>query len=277
FSVKNLYSDSFEVFTAVYGATTGTHCIELQMKSIPFSDTCWAGMNYTAPFTWLSGGTNLSSSDNTITVRVHKGGGGDKIYIDYFEVSFYKNYKAFNNVLEFSIKEDAPVDTIYEFNLNGFSESPYIFDITSPFNTKRITGSTFNYGTVKFQIFVPQEEKKKCIATKVFKTPKSITEGNPNSLRNVDKADYIIVTHKKFYYAASELRDWRRNHLLGVQNPTIKIVMIDEIFDNFSWGLSDPVAIRNFFYYAANFWEYPPGYVLLFGGGSYDYKNLFKS
>lgn len=277
FSVKNLYSDSFEVFTAVYGATTGTHCIELQMKSIPFSDTCWAGMNYTAPFTWLSGGTNLSSGDNTITVRVHKGGGGDKIYIDYFEVSFYKNYKAFNNVLEFSIKEDAPVDTIYEFNLNGFSESPYIFDITSPFNTKRITGSTFNYGTVKFQIFVSQEEKKKCIATKVFKTPESITEGNPNSLRNVDKADYIIVTHKKFYYAASELRDWRRNHLLGVQNPTIKIVMIDEIFDNFSWGLSDPVAIRNFFYYAANFWEYPPGYVLLFGGGSYDYKNLFKS
>jgi hypothetical protein len=277
FSVENLYTDSFELFTAVYGATTETHCIELQMNSIPFCDTCWKGTDTNTPFTWISGGTNLSSGDNIITLRSHKSGGGDIIYSDYFEISFYKNYKVSNNELEFSIKENAPSDTIYEFNLYGFSESPYIFDVSFPFEPKRITGGTSNYGTFKFQLFVPQDEEKEFVATKVFKTPLSLTEGNPFSLRTMDKADYIMITHEKFYYAALMLRDWRMNHLLDIQNPIIKIVMIDEIYNNFSWGLTDPVAIRNFLYYASNFWQIPPGYVLLFGGGSYDYKNFLGS
>jgi len=277
FTVANLYSDSFELFTAVYGATSLTHNVEIQMNSIPICDTTWSGVNKDFPYTWRCGGSNLSSGEDTITLRIHKSGGGDEIYIDYFEVSFYKNYKASNNNIEFTIMEDAPFDTTYEFNLYGFSESPYIFDISSPFEPKRITGATSIYGTVNFQTHISQSEKYKFIASEVFQTPSNITEGNPYSLRIEDKADHIIITHNKFYYAALELKNWRRNHLIGVQNPAVKMVMIDEIYDNFSWGLADPVAIRNFLYYVDNYWAYPLGYVLLFGGGSYDYKNLFEN
>lgn len=275
FSVENLYTDSFELLTAVYGATTGTHSVEIKMNDIPICDTSWRGVNYTAPFSFICGGTNLTSGENTITLRIYKSGGGDDIYIDYFEISYYKNFRASNNSIKFSVMDNIPVDTTFEFNLYGFSESPLIFDITSPFAPERIIGETSNYGIITYQINVSQDGKKECIATKVFKTPLTIVEGNPFSLRTVDKADHIIVTDKKFYYAASQLRNWRRDHLLGVQNPAVKIVMIDDIYNNFSWGVKDPVAIRNFLYYAANFWEYPPGYVLLFGGGSYDYKNLY--
>jgi len=273
----NLYTDSFEVFTALYGAATGAHNVELQMNSLPFCDTSWGGMNYNAPYTWSSGGTNLLSGQNTLSLRLHKVGGEDGIYLDYFEVSYYKNFRASNNMLDFSVMEDEPSDTIYEFNLYNFSESPYIFDVTSPFETKMVTGGTFNSGTITFQVNIPNDEKKKFIATKFFKAPLTITVGNPYSLRTLDKADHIIITHKKFYYAALELANWRRGHLLGVQNPTVKILLIDELYNNFGCGLADPVAIRNFLYYASNYWEYPPGYVLLLGGGSYDYKNLFNS
>jgi hypothetical protein len=275
FSVENLYSDSFELFTALYGATTGVHSVEVLMNGIPICDTSWSAINYTSPYTFACGGSNLTSGENTLTLRIHKSGGGDDIYIDYFEVSYYKNYRAVNNDITFQIKENSPVDTIYEFDVYGFSESPFIVDVSSPFAPSRVTGGQFNAGTVTFQLYVPQDERVKCVASKLLRTPSKMIEANPFSLRLRERVDCIIITHKKLYYAASCLKQWREEHLLGVPNPSVKLVTIDEVYDNFSWGLHDPVAIRNFVYYAANYWEYPPGYFVLFGGGSYDYKNLF--
>ncbi len=277
FPVENLYTDSFDIFCAVYGATTSTHSIEVKMNDVYTCDTSWSGQNFTSPFTWTCGGTSLLNGDNKITFRVHKSGGGDDIYLDYFEVSYFKNFKATTNNVFLSTKETDPTDTTYEFNIFGFTESPLIFEISSPFEVKRIEGADYNTGSVKFQVFIPQSEKKEFIATKTFKTPDNIKEANPYSLRMQDRADCIIITHRKFYYAALDLKEWRQTHLLGVQNPVVKLVVIDEIFDNFGWGLDDPVAIRNFLYYASKYWQVPPGYIVLLGAGSYDYKNLFNN
>ncbi|TET16382.1 MAG: hypothetical protein E3J78_08825, partial [Candidatus Cloacimonadota bacterium] len=277
FSVEQLYTDSFQIRVAVYGATTSTHALEVQMNGIPLCDTSWYGVNYTEPFLFTCGGTNLVSGDNTIRLRLHKSGGGDDIYVDYLEVSFYRNLRVVNNEIVFSTKDGIPEDTVLEFSLYGFSEQPFVYEITNPFEARQIIGASYAYGTITFQNYVPVGEKKHYIAASAFGTPKALVERNPFSLRGMHKADYLIITHKKFYHAALQLRDWRRNHLLGVQNPVIRMVLIDEIFDNFGWGLADPVAIRNFLFYAANFWEYPPGYVLLYGGGSYDYKNQYES
>ncbi len=273
FTVEDIYTDSFELFVAVYGATSSTHTMEVQMNQVPLCDTAWYGTNYTEPHTFLCGGTNLVSGENTITIRLHKTGGGDDVYIDFFEVSFWKNFRAASNEVSFSTLEDSPRDTTYEFNLYNFNEVPNIFDITEIFGTERIIDASFNAGIVSFQDYIPAGEEKRYIATRLYKTPGAMIEADPFSLRREQSADYLIITHKKFYYAASGLLDWRRNHLRGIANPRVKLVLIDEIYDNFGWGLADPVAVRNFITYAVNFWEFPPGYVLLFGGGSYDYKN----
>jgi len=277
FSVENLYTDSFNISCAVYGATTSTHNVEIKMNDMQICDTSWSGVNFTSPFTWTCGGSNLVSGENKITLRLHESGGGDDIYVDYFEETHLENFKAKNNSIVFSAKETDPQDTTYEFNIFGFTESPFIFEVTDPFDVKKINGADYNSGGVQFQIYVPQGGGKRFVAAGVFKTPLDMKEGNPYSLRMQDKADYIIITHKKFYYAASLLKNWRQTHLLGVQNPAVKLVLIDEIFDNFGWGLKDPVAIRNFLYYASKYWQVPPAYVLLFGAGSYDYKNLFNN
>lgn len=274
FSVENLYTDSFNLFVAVYGATSSTHTLEVQMNGVPFCDTSWFGTNYTEPHTFLCGGTNLVAGDNTITLRLHRAGGGDDIYVDYFEVSFWKNFRSVGNELSFATKDGNPTDTTYEFNLYNFTDAPHIFDVSLPFETKRIIDASFSAGVVSFQDFIPLDTTKQYVATSAYHSPYAMTESNPFSLRGEESADYLIITHPKFYYAASRLLDWRRQHLLGIPNPKVKLILIDEIFDNFGWGLADPVALRNFISYAANFWQFPPGYILLFGGGSYDYKNL---
>jgi hypothetical protein len=273
FSVENLYTDSFDLFVAVYGATSSTHTLEVQMNGVPLCDTSWYGTNYTEPYSFLCGGTNLVTGDNTITLRLHKTGGGDDIYVDFLEVSFWNNFRATNNGLAFATNDGNPTDTIHEFNLYNFSEEPYLFDVTLPFETKRIVNASFTSGIVSFQDYVPLDERKRYIATRIYETPVEMSESDPFSLREKESADYLIITNRAFYYAAARLLDWRRQHLYGIPNPKVKLILIDEIFDNFGWGLTDPVALRNFIWYATNFWEFPPGYILLFGGGSYDYQN----
>ncbi|GAG07488.1 unnamed protein product, partial [marine sediment metagenome] len=55
-------------------------------------------------------------------------------------------------------------------------------------------------------------------------------------------------------------------------NPVV--IDIEDVYREFSGGNHDPGAIRNFLMYVhnSNNWSIAPDYVLLFGGGHYDYK-----
>jgi hypothetical protein len=52
------------------------------------------------------------------------------------------------------------------------------------------------------------------------------------------------------------------------------IAEVDNIFNEFSGGLQDVCGIRDFIKYAYDNWNVKPEYVLLFGDGTYDYKNV---
>ena len=86
-------------------------------------------------------------------------------------------------------------------------------------------------------------------------------------------AEYLVITHRDFMDQAERLAAWR-----GVDDrfgpaPSTAIVDVQDIYDNFSGGLFDPVAIRDFLAHAMSNWDPAPMFVVLFGDGSYDYKN----
>jgi hypothetical protein len=88
------------------------------------------------------------------------------------------------------------------------------------------------------------------------------------------QADYIMITHQDLRESILPLAEWRRN-----QGLTVQVVTATEVYDQFSYGLEDPAAIREFLRYAhANWTEPVPQYVLLVGEASYDYlDNLHGS
>lgn len=49
---------------------------------------------------------------------------------------------------------------------------------------------------------------------------------------------------------------------------------VDQIFNEFACGMLDPTAIRDFLAYAYNNWQIKPEYVLFFGKGTYDPKDV---
>ena len=54
----------------------------------------------------------------------------------------------------------------------------------------------------------------------------------------------------------------------------MKVVLLEDIYDEFNGGIEDPLAIQRFLSYAWNNWRLAPRYAALVGDGSYDHRDL---
>lgn len=93
------------------------------------------------------------------------------------------------------------------------------------------------------------------------------------NLHSIAQADYIIVTHPLFVAHAQRLATLHNQN----EGLSYAIVTTDQVYNEFSSGMPDVCAIRDFIrmLYTRNFSTgKQPKYVLLFGDGSYDNKNL---
>ncbi len=107
-----------------------------------------------------------------------------------------------------------------------------------------------------------------------FKTPANSDRVEFIDLRTVTTGtNFIILTHDDFHSEAQRLESLRENG-----NPdnrmAAEVVRISDVYNSFSGGLLDPVAIRDFIKYAYDNWSPRPAYVLLLGDGDFDPKNI---
>ena len=92
-------------------------------------------------------------------------------------------------------------------------------------------------------------------------------------IQNSDILDHqnpnlLIITHEIFYDDARRIKQLRESEGLKV-----KLVDVDNIYNQFSSGNKDVTSIRNYIKYIYNFSDENLKYVLLFGDCSYDYKD----
>jgi hypothetical protein len=110
-----------------------------------------------------------------------------------------------------------------------------------------------------------------------LKTPVGVSLDTPSTLSDSGNgADYILITSRNLGWDGGAARPWLRDLLSfrGGQGLRVKGVDIEEIYDEFSYGIPTPQAIKDFLGYAYTHWVRPaPQYVLLVGKGSYDYKD----
>ncbi len=82
-------------------------------------------------------------------------------------------------------------------------------------------------------------------------------------------ADYVVIAPKELKDSAALLADYRKSKGLKV-----KVALLEDIMDEFNFGMYDPNAIRTFLQYAYDNWKTRPRYAVLVGSGTYDYKDL---
>ncbi len=198
-------------------------------------------------------------------------------YLDYFEIKYDKELKAFNDNLIFFSKDSS---SIIEYDLSGFTSTNIrVFDVSDYANIKIITNPLMQSGgEFRFQASESAGKVSKyfAVGSDKYKTPVNPVEiPNQNLSGFSEGGKLIIIYHKNFKDQALRLKNYRENN----QKLNLKTVAVsvNEIYNEFSGGLLDPVAIRDYIKYAYEIWTIKPEHVLLFGDGTYDYKNLEKN
>lgn len=195
------------------------------------------------------------------------------ILFDRYELSFAHAFQADLDRLGF-----AQVTTgMWEYEITGFSGSEVeIYDVSTPVTVTRIVGSSVEpFGstfTLRFSDTVPSTRTYLALTPGRWLTPESLARdlpAIPTLHDTTNGADYIIISHADFRSAAEKLAAYRAG-----QGLRTAVIDVEDAYDEFSYGLASPKAIRDFLGFAYEHWAKPaPQYVLLLGDGTYDPKN----
>ena len=191
-------------------------------------------------------------------------------HVDWVEWNYPRRFEAVGDELLFSAPDTTAV---IQFELNGFTMSDVaVYDITDYRAVRRIAAQVSG-GTVRFQAENTAGTPRQylAVAAPALKTPGPASAVPPSGLLRSSGAEYLIVTHPDLLPAAERLRAHRAR--AGEDQISAMVVTLDQIYNEFNSGVTDPTAIRDFLAWATEEWSVPPRYVLLFGDGHFDYRN----
>lgn len=145
-----------------------------------------------------------------------------------------------------------------------------VLDVSNPISPLRIASVT-SLDTLRFN--VKTEDLKEFIAFDLgatFATPEFVQEVGNQNLHSQTPVDYVIVSPTEFLSEAKNLAQIHSQY--NEIDPLV--VTTEQIYNEFSSGKQDPLAIRDFmrmlYARAGNDSVLMPKYLLLYGDGSYD-------
>jgi hypothetical protein len=196
-------------------------------------------------------------------------------YLDYFEISYEKELKPVENKIIFFSKDSS---AIVEYYLSAFPSSEIkVFDITDNSNILFVNPKPGfpSGGDYRFQISENADSIRKYIAVgnESFLIPTNPSTVENSNLKGItDGAKFIIISNKNFLEASNRLKNYRESES-KIPISTI-VIDIENVFNEFSCGIQDISAVRDFIKYAYDNWQTKPEYFMFMGKGTYDYKNV---
>ncbi len=213
----------------------------------------------------------LSGVDNlNVSLSYNKSSSGRSVgYLNYLNVEVERRLQRYGAQTSFrSLESKTSVSPGYE--VGNVSTGNVIWDISdreTVINQQYIqSGTSASFGVVadglqEFVVFDPLQ----------IAEPTQIMPQPNQDLLGISTPELLIVTHPVFLSEAQRLADFRSNH----DNMVVAVVTTGQVYNEFSSGKQDVSAIRDFTKYL---YEKSDGlkYLLLFGKGSYDYKDILE-
>jgi uncharacterized repeat protein (TIGR01451 family) len=195
----------------------------------------------------------------------------DFVLFDRLDLRYGLAYRATANELQFS----QATAGAWRYEVSDFTESNIeVFDISEPLTVTQIINSriepvTPTY-TLQFSDTLESARTYLAVTPDGWLTVERIVRDSPSNLHDgANGADYIIISHGEFLPAAQALANYRAE-----QGLRTVVVEVEDVYDEFGYGLSVPEAMRDFVRYAYENWQSPaPAYIVLLGDGTYDPKN----
>ncbi|MGB8359213.1 MAG: type IX secretion system sortase PorU [Bacteroidales bacterium] len=191
-------------------------------------------------------------------------------YIDYVDFFARAQLKYTDKQLFITDSRSVAASGITRFTVSG-SSSLQVWDVTDPFAPK-ILETSFAAGNTVFT--AATDSLRKFVAFTAGQVMRPIIDKDPvpnQDLHSAGPADMIIVTHPLFEEYARRLAEIH----MADDGTTSIIVTPGQIYNEFSGGIPDAAAIRNFVRMVRDRGiesTSPLKYLLLFGDGSYENK-----
>jgi hypothetical protein len=195
-----------------------------------------------------------------------------KAWLNRITVMAWRNLTLSGNQMSFrNPLMDSPGNFV-RYQLNTLSASSVaVWDVTSPLDPV-IIGGEQSGSTFSFQTAADKNGEYIAHTGLSFLSPSFEGTVENQNIHGLDQKDYLIVSHPLFADEAIQLAQFHQqlNGLSWI------VITPQQIYNEFSSGSQDPVAIRDFvkmFYDRATNNDELPKYLLFFGRASYDYKN----
>ncbi|TXD51290.1 MULTISPECIES: type IX secretion system sortase PorU [unclassified Polaribacter] len=249
---------------------------EQDLYSINFSAV--NNNSLTKAFASERSGVIANSSENiNVTISYNNNGNPSaNTFLDYIEISGKKHLKFRDFQFSFRSFEQANSAAAIEYQIENGNAAFQVWDVSNHLAPQSIsnqaTANNFSFkdigGTLKEYVILNESD---------FYTPETVRNSKikNQNLHALKDINYLVITNAELSGQAQRLADYHQTN----SNLTTKVVVLSEIYNEFSSGSKDITGVRDFLkqLYTTNSSEATKlQYVCFFGDASYDYKDRIQ-
>jgi len=219
----------------------------------------------------------VQNSGDIIDVSItydNRGNPSAKAFLDFIEVVGKKELIANGNQFSFRSFEQANTVGPVKYKIQDNSTIFQVWDVSNPLEPKNIINEEDNTSDFTFKDNGGVLNEYVVLSQNDYYTPKLLQNGRVvnQNLHALQDINYLVITNSELFSEAQRLADYHQNN----SNLSTKVVLLDEIYNEFSSGSKDITGIRDFIkhVHTTNSTEEKKlKYVCFFGDASYDYKD----
>ncbi|MCX7918595.1 MAG: C25 family cysteine peptidase [bacterium] len=261
------------------------HYVVISLNGYPLGEIRWDGAteflytNDSVPIGYFKVGSN--SLEISLPGKEgdpkHLASEIDVVFLSWFEIDCWQQLVATNNDIQFQLSDKDLQHTFPSgLRIKNFTYPNiciYNLSNTTKYEPIVIPKLGLLKQTTYFAYFEPEKADLPqsyfaCTENRI-KTPFRIEKQWIGKWRNPEiSAEYIIISPSEFNEILKPLVELRKQ-----QGLLAELVNIEDIYNEFNFGIINPQAIRDFLFYAYHHWKSPRlKYVLLVGDASWDMK-----
>ncbi|MFN0123397.1 MAG: C25 family cysteine peptidase [Blastocatellia bacterium] len=238
------------------------HCLRVSLNGQEAGEMRFDGQQL-APARFAIPHAQLREGANAISLTAC-GGEDDISLLAELRLSYQRRLVADNGALRFTAGGGETV------RVEGFGETAIrVFDVS---DAARITELNAPPGTsgAAISVSLPGNGPRTLYAVAAARITRPASDINvPSRLHDTgNEAEILMIAPRYFLDTLKPLAAFRR-----AQGYKTMLVAVEDIYDEFSFGMKDPAAIRLFLRRARDAWAGPPRFALLAGDASYDPRN----
>lgn len=221
------------------------------------------GINSNGVYTTVEDAVNTTASELTFSLRYSCNEGTAMGYLDYIEISSHAPLTFGGG--QMTLRNDQALGGTARFRLSGAPSGVRVWEVTTAGQEREmtLTGGTWGDSTTGARVYVAFDGSS-------YLVPTGVEEVVPQNLHGCEAVDMVVVSHPTLMEEAQHVATL---HEL-FDGLTVLTVSDRAVYNEYSSGKQDPMAIRALLRDIKGRHGVAPRYLLLMGSGSYDNRNL---